>query len=222
MCGRFSITVEEDVLKKRFNIIIPLQETFFPRFNVAPTQNLPVITNQNQHEIQLFRWGLIPFWAKDSKIGSKLINARTETLAEKPSFKHALKERRCLVLADGFYEWKKVGKTKIPMRITLKNEEPFAFAGLWENWKNPSGEFVRSFTIITTEANELMSGIHNRMPAILPRANEKDWIDNTISLERLYSLLRPFQSDEMKAFQVSTSVNSTANDNPSVIFPIEN
>ncbi len=222
MCGRFSIIVEEEILKKRFDVIIPEQETLFPRFNAAPTQNLPVITNQSPNEIHHFRWGLIPFWAKDIKIGNKLINARCETLAEKPSFKNALRNRRCLVLADGFYEWKRVGKNKIPMRITLRNEEPFAIAGLWENWKSPNGEFIKSFTVITTEPNELMSGIHNRMPVILPREIERDWLDNSLSQEELNNLLQPFESEKMKAFQVSTAVNSPANDNPSVIFPFEN
>ncbi|KAA3606872.1 MAG: SOS response-associated peptidase [Calditrichaeota bacterium] len=222
MCGRFSIIVEEEILKKRFGVIIPEQETLFPRFNAAPTQNLPVITNLNPSEIHLFRWGLIPFWAKDIKIGNKLINARGETLTEKPSFKNAYTNRRCLVLADGFYEWKRVGKNKIPMRITLKNEEPFAIAGLWENWKSPSGEFIKSFTVITTEPNELMSGIHNRMPVILPREIEKDWLDNSLTTNELNGFLQPFQSEKMKAFQVSSSINSPANDNPSVIFPIQN
>lgn len=221
MCGRFSIIVEEEILKKRFDVTIPEQESLFPRFNAAPSQKLPVITNQNQKEIQNFRWGLIPFWAKDIKIGNKLINARAETLAEKPSFKNAFKNRRCLVLADGFYEWKRIGKTKIPMRITLKNEKPFAMAGLWENWKSPSGEFVKSFTVITTEPNDLMSEIHNRMPVILPQEIEKVWLDNSLSQEELSTFLKPFEADEMKAFQVSTAVNSPTNDNPSVIFPVE-
>lgn len=221
MCGRFSIIVEEEILKKRFDVTIPEQESLFPRFNAAPSQKLPVITNQNQKEIQNFRWGLIPFWAKDIKIGNKLINARAETLAEKPSFKNAFKNRRCLVLADGFYEWKRIGKTKIPMRITLKNEKPFAMAGLWENWKSPSGEFVKSFTVITTEPNDLMSEIHNRMPVILPQEIEKVWLDNSLSQKELSTFLKPFEADEMKAFQVSTAVNSPTNDNPSVIFPVE-
>ena len=165
--------------------------------STSPTQNVPVILN---HQLSMFRWGLIPYWAKDPSTGHKMINARAETIDEKPSFKHSLQRKRCLIVADGFYEWKKEGPTKRPHRITLKNKELFGFAGLWDTWKSPDGD-INSCTIITTTPNELMAGIHNRMPVILSRDAECAWLDQGIAgWEALKSLLIPYPAEYMLAY----------------------
>ncbi len=164
------------------------------------------------------RWGLIPLWAKDMSIGSRMINARAETIAEKPSFRNALRRRRCLVLADGFYEWQRVGKSKKPMRIVMRSGEPFAFAGLWETWRDPEGTVIPSCTIITTTPNELLKPIHNRMPVILPRDIEDFWLDESVDdPAALTSVLTPYPDDEMEVYEVSSLVNSVANKGPEVI-----
>ena len=173
MCGRFTFIDIEDIRERFKTEPINLK----PNYNVAPTQNVPVILN---HQLSMFRWGLIPSWAKDPSIGHKMINARAETVDEKPSFKHSLQRKRCLIVADGFYEWKKEGATKRPHRITLKNKELFGFAGLWDTWKSPLGEIINSCTIITTTHNELMAEIHDRMPVILSRDSERVWLDQSI------------------------------------------
>src|SRR5262245_15903963 len=193
MCGRYTIATPPDQLAERFDATLPA-EMLQPRYNAAPTQLLPVLLNEDDPErhIQVLRWGLIPHWAKSANVDYRMINARAESLEEKPTFRTALQKRRCLVLADSFYEWQKTpdGK-KIPMRIMLKSDEPFAFAGLWESWKDrESGESIRSFTIITTEANELVTPIHNRMPVILPRENENAWIDNEAGPDAWRELLQ--------------------------------
>ena len=167
MCGRFSIAGFEGI-EERFQLEIEFPD-LKPNYNVAPSQNVPVILKHCSNQLALFKWGLIPFWAKDPSIGHKMINARAETVDEKPSFKTCLQRKRCLIVADGFYEWKKEGSTKRPHRITLKNKELFGFAGLWDAWKSPTGEIVNSCTIITTTPNELMEPLHNRMPVILPK-----------------------------------------------------
>lgn len=173
---------------------------------------------------RLIRWGLVPHWAKEEAIGYKMINARAETIAEKPSYRKSFERRRCLVLADGFYEWQKVDglKQKIPMRIMLKNKEPFAFAGLWDVWKKPDGGELRSFTIITTEPNDFMKAIHNRMPVILRQKDEEMWLDPDLKdTSKLLPLLVPFASKEMDAYEVSTIVNSPQNDDPQCIAPVK-
>ena len=218
MCGRFSVAVNPEVLVERFEVSLP-DETLFPRYNAAPTQKLPVITNEDDRKIKLFRWGLIPSWAKDLSIGNKLINARAETLSEKPSFRKALEKRRCLVPADGFYEWQKTAQGKIPLRFTLRSEEPFAFAGLWEQWTSSTGEMIPSFTIITTTANELVTPIHNRMPVILRRENEHAWLNNASGVKSWISLLVPYVAGEMKCYPVSPRINSPGFDDPSVLEP---
>jgi putative SOS response-associated peptidase YedK len=179
MCGRFTLTTNLDDLQMRFNFEAA-DLLYQPRYNVSPTQSVLTLVNSGQNHAGLMRWGLIPSWAKDPSIGMRMINARAETVAERPSFRRALQKRRCLVLADGFYEWKKEGKRKIPMYITLKSEEPFGFAGLWEVWKNPAGEDIYSCTIITTTPNPMMEPIHNRMPVILPRELEADWLNQRV------------------------------------------
>src|SRR3990172_2064564 len=167
-------------------------------------------------------WGLVPFWAKEPSIGYKMINAKSETLSEKPSFRKPFKEKRCLVLADGFYEWEKTDKkNKVPYRFVLKNRQPFAFAGLWDVWKTPEGDTLLSFTIITTRANELMERIHDRMPVILNEKDEAKWLDPEFKdTDKLSSLLQPYPSEQMVAYKVSTIVNSPKNDTPSCIEPV--
>ena len=167
------------------------------------------------------RWGLIPSWAKDPSMGSRMINARAETIAEKPAFRNALRRRRCLVLADGFYEWQRAGTSRRPMRVEMRPGEPFAFAGLWETWRNPDGQAIPSCTIITTEANELIRPIHDRMPVILRRELEEFWLDRNVKdPAALGNVLNPYPTDAMAAYQVSSLVNSYANDGPGVIEPV--
>ena len=187
-------------------------------YNAAPSQNLPVITNQQPNVLQFFSWGLQPFWAKDSKSVKRSINARSETLTEKPMFRTLLKSKRCLVPADGFFEWKKTEQGKVPHRIMLKSEELFSFAGLWDEWTDKqTGEVLHTFNIITTDANDLVRPIHNRMPVILSPEAEELWLDENEPQEELLSLLEPCKSDEMKVFPVSPLVNSPQNNIPEVL-----
>lgn len=221
MCGRYTITTDQTQLAERFNAAPP-SELIQPRFNVAPTQMLPVLLNEGERQIQLLRWGLIPRWAKEPSNDYSMINARAETLEEKTTYRDAFHKRRCLVLADSFYEWQKTPdvKTKIPMRIMLKSDQPFAFAGLWETWKDQAtGDVIRSFTIITTPPNELVEPIHNRMPAILLPELENEWINNDAGPDVWHDLLKPYPADLMTAYPVSKRVNSPANDDPSVLQP---
>ena len=219
MCGRYSLIVSYDMVEDRFKIVGGVQMPLAPRYNIAPTQEVLVVTNDGMaNRAEMMKWGLIPSWAKDPAIGNRMINARAETLAEKPSFRTALRKRRCLIPADGFYEWRKDGKRRIPMRITLKSGEPFAFAGLWEGWKNPEGQWIHSCTIITTEPNDVMSPIHNRMPVILPRESEAVWLDTrSTDGASLTELLTPYTASEMDAYEVSVLVNSPQNDVPDVL-----
>jgi putative SOS response-associated peptidase YedK len=165
----------------------------------------------------MLRWGLIPSWAKDPAMGAKLINARAETVAEKPSFRSAFRHRRCLVVADGFYEWQKQEGKKQPFYFRLQDGQPFAFAGLWESWKDPNGEVVDSCTILTTEANQLMQPIHDRMPVILASQDYDLWLDPTVQSEQLQNLLQPFPSEAMVSYPVSTKVNKPTNDTPELV-----
>jgi putative SOS response-associated peptidase YedK len=219
VCGRFSLTVSEEILRQYFPFKLP--KKVLPRYNIAPSQEvLAVVSDDGKMTGKMLKWGLVPYWANDPKIGFKMINARAETVDEKASFKHAFKKRRCLILADGFYEWKKEGDKKIPYRFTLKNKQPFAFAGLWEKWDKHGGPMY-TCTIITTKANELVEAIHDRMPVILPKEWEKVWLDPAIEdAEYLKSLLRPYPSEEMKMYEVSTIVNSPKNDVPDCIKPV--
>lgn len=219
MCGRYSQTSDPLKLAQRFQLEPPGQRTP-PRYNIAPTQEAPTVTNDAPKQLRLMRWGLIPSWAKDTAIGNRMINARAETLAEKPSFLKPLERRRCLVLADGFYEWRKVdgARAKVPMRFVLKSREPFAFAGLWDIWKKPDGSEVRSFTIITTEPNDLMRPIHNRMPCLLRPQDEEKWLDPDLrDATKLLPVLAPYPAKEMEAYEVSTLVNSPRNDSPECV-----
>ncbi len=248
MCGRFTLTSNMDELQARFDFEAR-DLVFRPRYNVAPTQDVVAVLgpgdktgdgpgdnpgeNFGHNRAEFMRWGLIPFWAKEAKIGARMINARAETVAQKPAFRNALKKRRCLVLADGFYEWRKEEKGKTPMYIFSKpgasgsessgsgaseSRAPFAMAGLYETWKSPENELIRSCTIITTSPNSLMESIHDRMPVILPRDAETTWLDQSIEdADSLTELLVPYPAEEMEAYIVSTLVNSAKNDFPECI-----
>ena len=220
MCGRFTLTTNLGAIAKRFGVARFLEEVG-PRYNIAPTQTVIVVSADGARHLTEMRWGLIPSWAKDPAIGNRMINARAETVATKPAFRAALRKRRCLILADGFYEWQPVGRRKQPVYITLKTREPFSFAGLWESWTSPDREEMKTCTIITTEANELLKPIHDRMPVILVKDAEAIWLDPTMQEpERLLSHLKPYPSDEMEVYPVSAKVNSPANDGPGCIQPL--
>lgn len=219
MCGRFQLSVKGKHISERFNVEV-FDEKYSPSYNCAPSQNLAVITNEEPEKLNYFKWGLIPFWSKDPKIGSKLINARAESISEKASFKTAFAKRRCLIPANGFYEWKRDGKDKTPYRIFLRSEDIFAMAGIWEAWKDAEDKTLNTFSIITTAPNSLMKTIHNRMPVILNKNDEKAWLfENDPSF--LKTLLQPAESDIMNAYQISSKVNSPANNSPELIEEIE-
>ena len=239
MCGRYTLIASQGAIQGAFDIKLDRFDWMrhFPRYNIAPSQRVLVVVNSPDQTLvnaepsqtisrgarvaDLFSWGLIPFWAKDPAIGNRMINARAETLAEKPAFRTSLRKKRCLVVADGFYEWRADAGKRVPMRITLKSAEPFAFAGLWDEWKAPTGEPVRSCTIITTTPNEVMADIHNRMPVILGSEAEKVWLDPDVQdASLLASLLAPYPTDRMSAYRVSPLVNSPKNDSPECILPV--
>jgi putative SOS response-associated peptidase YedK len=220
MCGRFSVAVPKKELAEYFNVEA-FNEVFSPRYNAAPTQNLPVLYNPGERTLSLMRWGLIPHWASDPGLGVRMINARSETLEIKPSFKGCLESRRCLVPADGFYEWRKDGSRRVPYRFYMKNRPVFAMAGLWDTWETSVGLNVSSFTIITTKANKLMSFIHDRMPVILSREAESLWLDdNKLSLKERLDLLQPVPDAEILCYPVSTKINSPFYDDPSLVKPV--
>jgi len=229
MCGRFTLHHSTKEIAERFAV----QKTLFdvqPRYNIAPGQPIPVVTLQNGNGRQLdgFKWGLVPFWANDPSIGNKMINARVETLATKPSFKNALTRRRCLIPADGFYEWKQdsaaTSKLRQPMHIHLRDRELFAFAGLWEEWKpkdQPDAKPLRTCTIITTTPNQLLATMHHRMAVILRREDEAAWLDpNLQEADELLSMLQPYPHEAMDAYPISTKINSPAFDAPDCIAPL--
>ncbi len=221
MCGRFTLTVDPAELKEAF-ADFKFPSRFAPRFNIAPTQPVLAIPNDGRNKADFFVWGLIPAWAKDPTIGSRLINARGETLAEKPAFRGGYKYKRCLILADGFYEWKSQPgtKTKVPHFIHLKSGSVFAFAGLWDEWQSADGSSIRSCTIVTITPNELMSKIHNRMPVILQPSDYAEWLDaSPRTPNSLVHLLKPFPANLMDAHPVSTLVNSPANDRAECVVP---
>ncbi|MFS0777951.1 SOS response-associated peptidase [Neobacillus sp. 3P2-tot-E-2] len=221
MCGRFTLTASVDQLIDRFDIEFFLQEEEYnPSYNVAPSQSVLAVINDGAHKRMGFlRWGLIPPWAKDMSVGYKMINARAETLIDKPSFRNAFMKKRCLIVADSFYEWKRIdSKTKIPMRIKLKSNELFSMAGLWENWKSPDGKSIYSCSVITTSPNELVQDIHDRMPVILKPEDEKYWLDPSITdTTKLNPLLKPLDHDLMEAYEVSPLVNSPKNNSIKLI-----
>lgn len=200
MCGRYSFAIEDALILERFGIRVRTA-IYKARYNCSPTQNLAVIANDAPDTLKYFRWGLIPYWAKEPSIGNKLINARAETLLEKPSFKNAFRSRRCLVPATGFYEWKH-DTVKTPYHIGMKNGGAFSFAGLWDKWISGDGEIIHSFTIITTSPNELVEKIHHRMPVILPRDDEQRWIVPHPD-PSLLELLKPYPAEKMEAWPVA-------------------
>ncbi len=222
MCGRFTLRTPMETIASLFDGL--RMPDAVPRYNIAPTQNVLCIRQpeSDQMEAVQLRWGLVPFWSKDLKIGSRMINARGETVATKPAFRSAFKTRRCLVLADGFYEWKKIGKSKQPYYITQTNDQPFAMAGLWENWNSPDGESIQTCTVITTEANQTMQPLHDRMPVILKPDDYDFWIDRDFpGIEKLESLLRPCSEDLLKTYAVNPIVNKATNEQPECIIPME-
>lgn len=216
MCGRYTLISNIEKIADTFGVEPVL--TTGPRYNIAPTQDVVALVKNGSTHMSILRWGLIPSWAKDETIGSRMINARAETLTEKPSFKSLLRRKRCLIVADGFYEWKSEGKGKIPMYITLQDDQPFAFAGLWDLWHNPEGQEIKSCTIITTEPNELMASIHNRMPAILRPGAYQDWLDPQLHDEQVLAhWLKPYPAELMKARAVSKLVNNPRNDTAEIL-----
>jgi putative SOS response-associated peptidase YedK len=225
MCGRYTIAVEQKVLEKRFGVE-QYGGKHKHRYNVAPTQDNPVVLIQEQGKRIMvpMKWGMIPSWAKDESIGNRMINARIETITQKPSFKSAFFKRRCLIPSDGYYEWKKTSKTgrKTPLRVVLKSRKPFAFAGLWSVWKNKAGEPIRSYTIITTAADELIKRIHTRMPVIVKPENESLWIDPEVTdQDALMKALVPVPADQIEMYEVAPLVGNQRNDVEKCIQPIK-
>ncbi len=219
MCGRFTLAQSSQIIAKAFDVgnVPPLT----PRYNIAPTQPVATVIikpEQKERQLLLLHWGLIPSWAKDKKMGARLINARAETVAEKPSFRAAFRHQRCLVLADGFYEWQQQERKKQPYYFRLSDGRPFAFAGLWAHWEGEDGEVIESCTLLTTEANQLMQPIHNRMPVILDPRDYDLWLDLDVpKSELLQQLFRPYSGEEMTMYPVGTQVNKANNDNPECI-----
>ncbi len=221
MCGRYTLTAPAEVLTEIFEVseAVELQ----PRYNVAPTQEVAVVglNKAGQRSLGTMKWGLVPSWAKDPAIGNKMLNARSETAAEKPAFRSSFKSRRCLMPATGFFEWKKLAAGKQPYLIRRKDHLPFAFAALWSRWQPPGGgEPLRSCAILTTSPNELMAGIHDRMPVILPAAAYGRWLANDTDPAELQSLLVPCPAEELEAYAVRPLVNSPKNDFPEILAPI--
>ncbi len=222
MCGRFTLTLNPEAIQLAFELeSIPAAYT--PRYNIAPAQPVLALTNEGHRHATMLRWGLVPSWAKDPAIGNNLINARSETLAEKPAFRHAFRRRRCVIFADGFYEWQKLPDgRKRPLYIRLEDGQPFALAGLWEVWQPPHGdEALRTCTIVTTRPNTFMMPIHARMPVILDRAAMDDWLaPGEVDPLDLMPLLAPVDTLPLTAYEVSKAVNSPHGDVPDLIRPL--
>ena len=219
MCGRYTLRTPVEKLAEEFGFEATSVE-LPPKYNVAPTQEVAAVLSEGgERHLELLRWGLIPSWADDPGIGSRMINARAETAPEKPSFRRAFRERRCLIPADGFYEWKRTNGTKQPYCIRMREGRPFAFAGLWESWKDDGGPEIRSCAILTTAPNALAGEIHDRMPVILPAGSYDAWLDPEAEKEELVALLAPYPEAEMEAYPVSRFVNSPSNNDPRCIEP---
>lgn len=216
MCGRFSLAKSKEEIQKRF--AVQIKTPIVPQFNIAPMQSCAVITNQTPNELQFFQWGLIPSWSIDRSTAMNMINARAESVYQKIPFKHIVKNQRCLVPSDGFFEWRKEGKNKVPYRFNLNNEEAFTYAGLWDSWKNEETEEVlNTFTIITTEANKVVKAVHDRMPVILRKDLEKLWIAEEVTESQATSLLRPYDAELMYSYAVHRAVNDARNNTPECI-----
>ncbi|MDZ4159977.1 MAG: SOS response-associated peptidase [Anaerolineaceae bacterium] len=221
MCGRFTLAAEAAELQLTFGLEPTLTE-WKPRFNIAPSQPVAVVSQFKDRRMELMRWGLIPSWAKDASIGNRLINARAETVSIKPSLRQAFQKRRCLVLANGFYEWKRDPELRAPSQpyyFQLKDRQPFAFAGLWDTWVSPEGNTVHSCTLITCQANELVAAVQARMPVILDSHIAWDWLAD-ISPTNLLALLVPYPSEKMSSGAVGRGVNRPENDDPACIQPL--
>jgi putative SOS response-associated peptidase YedK len=219
MCARFTLFASGDDLTEAFQLAeVP---TLFPRYNIAPTQPVAVVRSspEGAREFRLLRWGLVPSWAQDLSIGNRLLNARSETVADKPAFRAAFRQRRCLVPADGFYEWETVAGKKLPLHFRLTQGGVFAFAGLWERWRAPGGQDVESCTVLTTEANDLVRPVHDRMPVILAPREHAAWLDARQDPQRLQCLLRPYPAGEMKAVPLAPRVNSPRCEGPACLEP---
>lgn len=223
MCGRFTLTLDPSQLQDLFGLTGTPPPAWAARYNIAPTQPVvAIILNENsQRELTHFQWGLIPSWSKDISIGSRMINARAETIREKPAFRAALKRRRCLIPANGFYEWQKIGKEKTPMYITMKDDSPFAIAGVWEQWRSPQEDVIQSCALITTTPNSFMEKIHDRMPAILNPQDYDRWLaPGELPEMDLHHLLSPYPASKMKAVEVSRKVNDPKFDSVECVEPV--
>lgn len=221
MCGRFTLAISPELLAEVIGEIEA--ERIQPRYNIAPTQQVAVIRLDagGKRHLAYLRWGLIPPWAKDAAVGNHMINARSETVAEKPAFRHAFRSRRCLVPASGFFEWKEEGGRKQPLYVHMKDGGPMIFAGLWESWKSPEGETVESCTILTTSSNGLIRPLHDRMPVILGRNDWDIWLSCEATREQLTPLFQPYPSELLAMYPVGTGVNSPRNDSPELIEPLQ-
>ncbi len=224
MCGRYTLVAPSDLVVDLFKIDEPIE--LAARFNIAPTQEAPVVLVEPEpsprRRLEQFRWGLVPFWAKDRSLGDRMINARSETVAEKPAYRASFKKRRCLVVADGFYEWQATGGPKQPYFFRLRSGQPFAMAGLWDRWdKAPDENPLQTYTILTTGPNEVVAPVHHRMPVILQPSKYESWLDpNNQDRTELNELLVSSPAEEMEALPVSTYVNNPANQGPRCIEPI--
>jgi putative SOS response-associated peptidase YedK len=220
MCGRYTVTSAPEAVRALFRY--QEQPNFPPRYNVAPSQPIPIVRLvDGKRHFALVRWGLLPSWVKDPKTFTLLINARGESAAEKPAFRAAMKRRRCLIPADGFYEWQKAGERKRPFYVRAKKGGPMAFAGLWETWTDPNGEELETATIVTTAANKTLAPIHDRMPVIVPPDGFDLWLDTAnVDAKTAAALIAPAPENLLEAFEISTAVNRVANDNPKLLEPV--
>ena len=223
MCGRYRASRRKQIIEEHFDA--SGEEDFNPRYNIAPTQPVPVICQhprEPRRVLSLMRWGLIPFWAKDASGAAKMINARSETARLLPAFRDAMKSRRCLIPADGFYEWLLRGTVKQPFCFEVREGELFAFAGLWERWLNPAGDSIRSCSILTTAPNAITSQVHDRMPVILDQADYELWLDPGFTdVAALTHILRPYDASGMRFYPVSNRINQVSNDDPACALPAE-
>jgi putative SOS response-associated peptidase YedK len=220
MCGRFVLAASPEAVQQAFSLATMPPE-LPPRYNIAPTQPIAVITNEHPDELTYYKWGLIPSWSKDMTAASRMINARSETAHEKPSFRAAFRRRRCIIPTDGYYEWQERDGDKIPVFIHMQGREVFAMAGLWEIWQSPDGGEVRSASILTTDANAFMSTMHHRMPVILNKADYEVWLspkEQPVAL--LQALMQPYAGTNLAAYAVSKAVNRPVNDSPALIEPL--
>ena len=219
MCGRFSLTASGETIAQQFDLA---EVPDIPKhYNIAPTQTVATIVVDNKRKYQTMRWGLIPHWAKDSKISSRLINARVETVTEKPSFRNLIKQKRCLVIADGYYEWQSQKGRKQPYYFQIDKHQPFAFAGLWDTWRSPDGE-IMSCTLLTTDASAEVSPVHHRMPVIVPPQAYSQWLDPSITApEAVLPLLNSDIYQSLSSYRVSPVVNNPTNDSAECVQPVE-